>query len=114
MPALLPILVTGAHLVLVADKVPVLNYETSCRAAVEAAVAPNRNESACVNDEKQARAKLEQDWSKYTPSQREHCTSLSRTGGPPSYVELLTCVELSEAAAALPDHGTTPNGRIER
>lgn len=114
MPALLPLLVTGAHLVLVADKVPVLNYGPSCRAAVEAAVTPERNESACVNDEKQAKAKLEQEWSKFTPAQRQHCTSLSSTGGPPSYVELLTCVEMSEAAAALPDHGKTTNGRIER
>ncbi len=114
MPALLPLLVTGAHLVLVADKVPVLNYGPSCRAAVEAAVTPERNESACVNDEKQAKAKLEQEWSKFTPAQRQHCTSLSSTGGPPCYVVLLTCVEMSAAAAALPDHGKTTNGRIER
>lgn len=114
MPALLPLMALGAHLVLVADKVPELKFEQSCRAAVEAASIPNRDESACINDEKQAKAKLEQEWSQYTREQQQHCTRLSTTGGPPSYVELLTCVEMSQAADALPDHGRATGGKIEK
>jgi hypothetical protein len=114
MPALLPMLALSANLVLVADKVPDLKYEQSCRAAVEAAAMPNRDENACLADEKQARTKLEQEWAKFTPEQRRHCTQLSMTGGPPSYVELLTCAEMSQAAEALPDHGRTTNGKIQK
>jgi hypothetical protein len=104
MPALLPILLAGAHLLLVADRVPDFKVETSCRAAVSAAVA-NRAESACEHDERAARAKLENDWSQFTPAQRAHCVRLSRLGGLPSYVELLTCLEISKEAGKLPGTG---------
>lgn len=114
MPALLPMLALSSHLVLVADKVPELKFELSCRAAVAAAATPNRNEDACLNDERQARTKLEQEWKNFTPAQREHCSQLSQTGGPPSYVELLTCVEMSQAVEALPDHGRTTGGAIQK
>jgi hypothetical protein len=36
--------------------------------------------------------------------------ALSRLGGPPSYVELLTCLELAKAADNLPDEDRT-NGQ---
>ena len=86
------------------------------RPSVMASIAatPNRDENACLADERAAKAKLEQEWSQFTPSQRQHCTQLSTTGGPPSYVELLTCVEMSQAAEQLPDHGRVTNGGIQR
>ena len=114
MPALLPMLALSSQLVLVADKVPELKYEQSCHAAVAAAATPNRNEDACLTDERQARTKLEQEWKNFTPAQRQHCIQLSATGGSPSYVELLTCVEMSQAAEALPDHGRTTGGKIQK
>jgi hypothetical protein len=114
MPALLPMMALGTHLVLVADKVPELKFEESCRAAVAAAATPDRDENACLSDEKQAKAKLDEEWNRFSPSQRQHCTQLSTMGGPPSYVELLTCVEMSEAAAGLPDHGRATDSDIER
>ena len=78
MPALLPMLVTGAHLVLVADKVPVLNYEPSCRAAVAAAVAPDRNVSPPARTTKsRLRRSSNMNGSKFTPAERQHCTLLS-------------------------------------
>ena len=33
---------------------------------------------------------------------RQHCTSLTQMGGSPSYVELLTCLQIAEEAAKLP------------
>ena len=114
MPALLPMLALSSQLVMVADKVPELDPGPGCRAAVAAAVMPNRNENACLTDEKAAKAKLEKEWANFTPEQRRHCTLLSTTGGPASYVELLTCAEMSQAAAALPDHGRTTGGKIQK
>lgn len=113
MSVLLQMIVASSHLMLVADKVPVLNYERSCRAAVHAAAMPNRNENACLQDEKAAAAKLKQEWSTFTPAQKSHCVQLSTTGGLPSYVELLTCMEMSKAAANLPA-GATVKRPIER
>lgn len=102
MPALLPIILAGSHLVL-AQQVPQLNTDPNCRAAAAAAIAPNRNEDVCKRDESDARAKLEQEWAQFTPGQQAHCVALSRLGGPPSYVELLICLEMAKAADNLPD-----------
>jgi hypothetical protein len=101
MSALLQVIVAGAQLTLVADKIPELKYEPSCRAAMQAAAMPNRNEDACLQDEKAAKAKLQQEWGQFSGEQKSHCVRLSTTGGMPSYVELLTCVEMSQAAANL-------------
>ncbi len=102
MPGLMPILLVTSQLMLVADKVPEFNVDPSCRAATQASAVANRDESACKRDEDTARSKLQQDWGQYSESQKAHCTQLSTLGGPASYVELTTCLELSKAASALP------------
>jgi hypothetical protein len=102
MPGLLPILLVGSNLMLVADTVPTFDVDPTCRAATQASTMNNRDENACKKDESNARATLEQEWAKYTPVQRSHCVRLSTLGGPASYVELVTCLELSKAANALP------------
>jgi hypothetical protein len=102
MPALLPMLLTGSYLLLAADRVPDLNIEPSCHAAATAATVLNRNEDTCKRDEHDARGKLDQEWGQFTPTQRQRCVSLSSLGGSPSYVELLTCLEMAKAAANLP------------
>ena len=98
MPLLLTVLLTASHVVLAADRVPDLDIAPSCRAAAAAVIA-NRNEAACQRDENEARGKLEQEWGQFTPAQHTHCVTLSTLGGSPSYVELLTCLEMAKAAA---------------
>jgi hypothetical protein len=102
MPGLMPMLLASSHLMLVADRVPEFNVDPSCRAATTASVMVNRNESSCKKDEDTARAKLGQDWAQYSPAQKTQCVRLSTLGGPASYVELVTCLEMSKAASALP------------
>lgn len=109
MPALLPILLTASYVVLAADRVPELNIEPACKAAFAAAATPTRDASACQRDELGARDKLKQDWAKYTSGQRTRCVDLSRLGGFPSYVELLTCLEMAKDAGR-PD-ATTGTGK---
>jgi hypothetical protein len=112
MSVLLQTIAVGAQLTLAADKVPELKYEASCRAAVQAANMPGRDESACLNDERTAKAKLQEDWSGFTAEQKSHCMALLRAGGMPSYVELLTCAEMGRAAANLPAASAkSPMGR---
>lgn len=110
MPGLLPILLVGSNLMLVADTVPNFDVAPSCRAATQASAVVNRDEAACKKDEDNARAKLQQDWAQYTPAQKNHCVQLATLGGPASYVELVTCLELAKAAHDLPrdmlDSGT--------
>lgn len=102
MAALLPVLLASSHLLLVADRVPQLNIEPSCAAAAHAAVSLNRTEDNCKQEEYTARTKLTQEWDKYGSKERAHCTELSTLGGLPSYVELLTCLEMEQATKNLP------------
>jgi hypothetical protein len=103
MPALLPVLVAGSYLVLAADQVPKFDSDASCRAAAAASKVINRTEDVCKRDETDARAKLEQQLGQFAPADKTRCVSMSRTGGSPSYVEMLTCLEMAEAAKNLPD-----------
>ena len=97
MPALLPVILATSQLWLAANQVPELNIEPSCAAAAQAAVELGRTEDNCKSEEYDARNKLKQDWSKYSAAQQQHCTLLSALGGFPSYVELLTCLEMEQA-----------------
>lgn len=102
MPMPWTVLLVTSHLVLAADKVPEFDIMPSCRAAAAAAISQNRNAETCRADEMKARGTLEQTWSSFDAEQKRHCISLGHSGGSPSYVELLTCLELAQQAAKLP------------
>ncbi len=110
MPALLPILLTASHVVLAADTVPKFNVEASCRATAGASSSPNLGASDCRRDENDAQAKLQQDWTRYTVTQRSQCVRLSTLGNSPSYVELLTCLEMAKQAQELPEDSKKGTG----
>ncbi|MGA8825187.1 MAG: hypothetical protein WB613_20410 [Pseudolabrys sp.] len=102
MPALLPIILTASHVVLAADTVPKFDVERTCRPAAAAGILPGRDSSACQRDENDARSKLEQDWTQYTAAQRNQCAGFAGLDRAPSYVELLTCLEMAKQAKELP------------
>lgn len=106
MPAILPVLMTATQLILVSD-VPTLNVRPSCEAAASAAIGENRNEDACMNDEQRAHDKLRDQWDQFSSAAKSRCVSLSHRGGSPSYVELLTCLEIAKAAKEIPGDGLT-------
>ena len=101
MMVLAPLVVT-AQLLMVADRPPTLNVETSCRAAERSGLV-GRTSDNCMNGENQAKATLDDKWKQFTARQQARCTSLVQMGGPPSYVELLTCLEVAEQADKIPD-----------
>ena len=77
-----------------ADNPPRLKVESSCEAAGRGAIVLGRNKEACLADETTAQDTLKQNWSKYVASDKSDCVSMVTTGGPASYVELLSCVEI--------------------
>jgi len=109
MPGLIPMLAVAGQLVLVADQVPVLNVDPGCRAAANTAV-QGRDASACKRDEEDARGRLKEQWGSFSTADRDHCVKLSALGGSPSYVELLTCLELAKQSAALPPESKLNDG----
>lgn len=101
MPALLPIILTVSHVVLAADTIPKFDVEPTCRPAATVGL-PGRTSVASQRDENDARTKLEQDWARYNAAQRTHCENFVGLDRAPSYVELLTCLEMAKQAAELP------------
>jgi hypothetical protein len=114
MPALLPILLATSHLVLAADTVPKLDYEPSCRAAVESSAIASRDENSCNQDEETARATLGKVWTQYSATQRRDCVQLTSLGGPPSYVEVLTCLEMAKDASTMEDDMPDKGAMMQR
>jgi hypothetical protein len=102
MPALLPVVLLTASRLVLASSVPNLNIAPSCQAAIAASIGHNRDNGACLRDESQAHSKLQQQWRQFSGAEHAQCLKLSRLGGDPSYVELLTCLQLAKAAENIP------------
>jgi hypothetical protein len=73
---------------------PELEVGSSCEAAGRGSVVLGRDKKACLGDETTAQDTLKQNWSKYAASDKNECVGMVKTGGPASYVELLSCVEI--------------------
>jgi hypothetical protein len=73
---------------------PTLQVGSSCEAAARGSVVLGRDKKACLADETTTQDTLKQNWSKYAASDKNECVGMVKTGGPPSYVELLSCVEI--------------------
>ena len=56
----------------------------------------------CMSDESSARDKLTQQWASFPPGNREHCERVAALGQLPSYVELLTCLQMAKDVKGLP------------
>jgi hypothetical protein len=80
---------------------PQLEVRTSCKAAARGAVMLGRDENACLADESAALGSLRQSWDKYSATDKSQCVGMTRTGGPASYVELLSCLEVMRDARNL-------------
>lgn len=105
---ILPVLLVGTQLTIaVADSVPEFNVEPSCRAAANGDIGIKQDLSSCLEDEKGARAQLAKEWSGFTTADRGLCTRLSRTGGAPTYTELLVCLQMARDARKLPKQEIT-------
>jgi hypothetical protein len=57
--------------------------------------------NTCLGDERDAEDQLTKDWDKYVSANKAHCFGMVNTGGPPSYAELLSCLEIMRDAVAI-------------
>jgi hypothetical protein len=83
------------------DSPPTLQVGPSCEAAGRGAVVLGRNKEACLADETTAQDTLKQNWPKYPGTDKTTCTGMTTTGGPASYVELLSCLEILRDAKSI-------------
>ena len=96
--AVVVLLLGPAATVALADSPPKLDVSGSCNAAARGAISVGRDKESCLADENAAAETLTQNWSKYIDADKTQCIGNVKTGGPPSYVELLSCLEIMRDA----------------
>lgn len=97
-----PVLLLASQMLLpIADEPPRLAVEESCKAALKLDPETGSLE-ACMNDEKAALATLKTTWTTYPAIDRTRCVEETSTGGSPSYVEVMTCLQTAQEARKVP------------
>jgi len=90
--------------VTVADDVPKFDIARGCRAdntnTSGLSVGLDESTKGCIHDEQAARDHLQAQWSQFAPSDRAMCTANETdvSSAPPSYVDLLTCLQGQQIA----------------
>ena len=101
-PTIIAIAATALLLTPVADTVPKLNVEATCRDTVQAdkamGVVLDQSFNKCMSDENAARQQLEPIWTSYSPAVRAQCEGEATTAGEASYVDLLTCLQMTNGS----------------
>ena len=91
----------GISLVLsVADKLPAFEITGSCKEVFGFGLTLPHNRETCIADEKEAHDRLHQKWSSYPATERGRCVGETMIGTP-SYVDILTCLEMTQEGHAL-------------
>src|SRR5262245_11414807 len=81
-----------------AADLPKLNFAGNCAALPDSQAVRD----SCMADEERARARLANEWGQFAPAVQKECTQLSSMKGFQSYVELLTCLQMSQEVKTLP------------
>ena len=76
-----------------ADRIPAFDIVRNCSA--EVAAAGIDKVADCAKDETDAKNELDKRWSEFGASYKQACVGESSIGAGQSYVELLTCLEMS-------------------
>jgi hypothetical protein len=104
------ILSLGGQLLLVAaDEAPRFDVRPSCRGGANSAVSLAKDVEGCVKNETAARDQLAKGWSQFARGDRVRCAEMTRMGGPPSYVELLTCLEIARDVTSIRKDDMNPS-----
>ena len=96
------------------DGPPNLDVEATCKSAerVQSTLSDNPSKDACLTSERGAEKDLKKRWGQFPAAAKSQCTQQFQAGGFPSYVELLTCLEL--ASGTVPSQpGTDQPGRSD-
>jgi hypothetical protein len=104
-----PMIFLASQLVItVADDVPKFDIARGCKVDSAAAFDPKAGMAAtvkrCIDDEQRAKDQLQTQWSGFASSDRTMCigSTTNDNSTPPSYVELLTCLQDQQLVRKLP------------
>lgn len=98
-------LLGGQAITLVSDRPPQLNVEALCTATAAddkaMGLAEPQSVADCMRDEKDAQQQLVTGWQGYNPTVRDRCEGEAVATGAQSYVDLLTCLQMTDVASSL-------------
>jgi hypothetical protein len=104
-----------------ADGPPKLDVTAGCVAAARGPVLVVRDKAVCLGEERAAEGILVKNWPAYDAADRTQCSGHVTTGGPASYVELLSCLEMMrdvrkirEAEQGAPEEKPTAPAPVKR
>jgi hypothetical protein len=83
-----------------AGSVPTFDTRPACADAA-ADISPTRTAGRCQESEQQARDSLTTQWGSFSKTDEANCAAETQIGGFPSYVQLLTCLEMARDARTL-------------
>src|SRR3954466_13154126 len=93
-------LMIAATPILAAEEVPRFNIEATCRAAQSLGPEDTDPFRGCMSDETVAEGDLKRQWARFDPGNRSNCVQETGIGGYPSYVEVLTCLQMYGAESS--------------
>jgi hypothetical protein len=98
-PFFTPIFLGSQLVTAVANGVPTIDVQKTCRAAasVTSSTTTQRDIDICVSSEQKAREQMVKDWSQYATGDKARCVQAGPKVYLPSYVEWLTCLEMETA-----------------
>jgi hypothetical protein len=101
--ALAAAFVVAAPLIAVAQELPKFDTTKSCQGAFAAYTGADKARyEQCLNEEKAAGTQISSTWAQWPARDRTHCAQLAALGGTPSYVEMLTCLQIARDTKTLP------------
>jgi hypothetical protein len=98
----LPAMLVATPLIIAAaDSVPSFDVNPTCRGAASTAGGGGRGSDVCVRTELGARDQLARQWVQFPSADRTRCVQLTNMTHMPSYVQVLTCLEMARDARQL-------------
>jgi hypothetical protein len=94
------VMAIGSMLTVSAADMPSLDTRPACAGAAQE-ISVTRTVEICERSEQQARDSLAAQWNTFPSADRATCTAETKIGGFPSYVQVLTCLELARDARSM-------------
>lgn len=89
------------------QQAPQFDARPGCLAGAASGVSNRPDVDACMQSEQRARDEMNAQWDKFAAGDKTRCVAKTHMGGPPSYIEVLTCLELALAARDIPKDDNT-------
>jgi hypothetical protein len=96
-----------APLSALAQQAPRFDARPGCQAGARSGVTVNPDVEACLRTEMRARDEMTAQWGGFAAADKQRCVAKTNLGGPPSYVEVLTCLELARDVRNMPKDDNT-------